>query len=440
MNFVCSRIEVIEQALRVKRAAGSGNGDKNFHVMTKFARSMSERHTANKFGPRGKTACVSGVDSHNCPVLKSWFMLMVAALALAGCATGTVRKDGKKELPPHWDSELGPAHEPENVVIARPNPKAGAPNPNPNSAPPKVVPSRPPVTTAETGMIALSLWAKQNGLTPVRVLPLNPKPAYTVKTAHGNFTVRDGSQSAFWERLEVRLGFAPRLIGDQIYLHALDVKKVLEPLAHGATVVTPANRLVVIDPGHGGSNQGTRNVFTGRHEKDYTLDWALRLKPLLEQSGWRVVLTRTNDVEMSLPERVAFADAQRAHLFLSLHFNSAGENPTPAGLETYIMTPTGMPSSLTRGYDDDERVVFPNNAFDRENLSYAVRLHRALLRVNGNLDRGVRFARFLGVLQGHRRPAVLIEAGYCSNPAEAQRIASSEFRQKLAEAVAKALE
>jgi N-acetylmuramoyl-L-alanine amidase len=53
-------------------------------------------------------------------------------------------------------------------------------------------------------------------------------------------------------------------------------------------VVTPANRLVVIDPGHGGNNTGTRNVVTGRYEKDYTLDWARRLAPLLEQSGWRV--------------------------------------------------------------------------------------------------------------------------------------------------------
>jgi N-acetylmuramoyl-L-alanine amidase len=290
-------------------------------------------------------------------------------------------------------------------------------------------------------MVSLNRWAAQNGLGPVRVLPLTPTVAYTVKTTFGTFTVRAGSLSAFWNRLEVRLGFAPQQIGDQIFLHALDIRKVLEPLAHGTAVVTPANRLVVIDPGHGGANTGTRNVVTGRYEKDYTLDWAKRLAPLLEQSGWRVALTRTNDVAMSLAERVAFAEAQRADLFLSLHFNATGDgNQNPAGLETYCLTPAGMPSSLTRGYADDARIVFPNNSYDVENLRYAVRLHSALLQVNGNLDRGVRHARFLDVLQGHRRPAVLIEGGYLSNPTEARRVADADYRQKLAEAVAKALE
>jgi N-acetylmuramoyl-L-alanine amidase len=99
-----------------------------------------------------------------------------------------------------------------------------------------------------------------------------------------------------------------------------------------------------------------------------------------------------------------------------------------------------MPSSLTRGYADDARLVFPNNAFDVENLRYAVRIQQALLRVNGNNDRGVRHARFLDVLQGHHRPAVLIEAGYLSNPEEAKRVADAAYRQKLAEAVAKAIE
>ena len=99
-----------------------------------------------------------------------------------------------------------------------------------------------------------------------------------------------------------------------------------------------------------------------------------------------------------------------------------------------------MTSTLTRGYDDDPKELSPNNAFDQENLLLALRLHRALLRVNGNADRSVRRARFLTVLRGQNRPAALIEGGYLSNPTEARRIAQPEFRQRLAEAVAKALE
>jgi N-acetylmuramoyl-L-alanine amidase len=99
-----------------------------------------------------------------------------------------------------------------------------------------------------------------------------------------------------------------------------------------------------------------------------------------------------------------------------------------------------MSSSLIRDFEDDTTLIFPNNAFDTQNLQYAVRLHRALLEVRGNADRGVRRARFMGVLRGQNRPAVLLEGGYLSNPAEARRIMDPEFRQKLAEAVASALE
>lgn len=82
---------------------------------------------------------------------------------------------------------------------------------------------------------------------------------------------------------------------------------------------------------------------------------------------------------------------------------------------------------------------FPNNSFDAENIQLAARVHRALLQVNGHHDRGVRRARFLGVVRNQQRPAILIEGGYLSNPREARLIADSGYRQKLADAVAKAL-
>ena len=176
-----------------------------------------------------------------------------------------------------------------------------------------------------------------------------------------------------------------------------------------------------------------------RFEKEFTLDWAKRLAPLLEQEGWRVFLTRTNDVAVSLADRVAFAEAHRANLFISLHFNSGEPDEKQNGLETYCLTPTGMPSTLTRGYADPWFENLPNNNFDAQNLRLAVKLHSALLGATGIEDRGVRRARFIGVLRGQKRPAILIEAGYLSNPHEAGLIENPAYRQTLAETVAAAL-
>ena len=138
--------------------------------------------------------------------------------------------------------------------------------------------------------------------------------------------------------------------------------------------------------------------------------------------------------------RVATADRVKADLFLSLHFNSGLPNRALAGVETYCLTPVGMPSSLIRDYEDNFQHAFPNNSYDEQNFQLACRLHHFVVQGVCGADRGVRRARFMGVLRGQNRPAVLIEAGYLSNASEAKRIISPEYRQKLAEAVAGALE
>ena len=265
-------------------------------------------------------------------------------------------------------------------------------------------------------------------------------PAYTLSTPGGAVLLRPGSQSAYWDGLDVRLGFAPQMMNGQPYLHALDLKKTIEPLVKSAYPGgLRTNPTIVIDPGHGGQDSGTKSVLGYRYEKEFTLDWARRLGSLLAANGWQVFLTRSNDTDLSLANRIAFAEAHKADVFVSLHFNSSAPNDQQSGLETYCLTPTGMPSSVTREFSDDPALAFPNNAFDAQNLQLALQVHRALLEVNGRLDRGVRRARYLGVLRGQNRPAILIEGGYLSNPREARRIAEPAYRQKLAEAVAAAL-
>ena len=291
---------------------------------------------------------------------------------------------------------------------------------------------------ATTNWISLEGWSQTNHFGPAQRLQSATNLSCELHTPGGVISVTSGSHVAHFDRISFWLGYAPHVADGQLLIRALDVEKNFLPLANRPDFATDTNRVAVIDPGHGGENTGARSVADNHFEKEFTLDWALRLEPLLASNGWNVVLTRTNDVDTSLSNRVALADHVNADLFVSLHFNS-GARQDQAGIETYCLTPTGMPSTLTRDYEDDLTRVFPNNAFDGQNLQYAVRLHRALLEETGGSDRGVRRARFMVVLRGQNRPAVLVEGGYLSNLHEAKSIADPEYRQKLAEAVAKAL-
>jgi N-acetylmuramoyl-L-alanine amidase len=298
--------------------------------------------------------------------------------------------------------------------------------------------------------ISLSRWCRTNDIpAPVR-LAGTQTPAFIVTNNNGTLVIKPWSHQARWNGLELRLGFAPQLINGDPVCHRLDLEKNLRPLlivdrkgskpgVDGRPGEQAERKTIVIDPGHGGENAGTKSVLGAHYEKEFTLDWAKRLSALLIAKGWQVILTRTNDTDLALSNRVAVAEANKADLFLSLHFNSSAPNEVQAGLETYCLTPTGMASTITRQFEDDAASVFPNNAFDAQNLQLGAKIHTALLQVNGNRDRGLRRARYLGVLRGQQRPAVLIEAGYLSNPREARQIADPAYREKLAEAIANAL-
>ncbi|HTL74020.1 MAG TPA: N-acetylmuramoyl-L-alanine amidase [bacterium] len=357
-----------------------------------------------------------------------------ALLLLAGCTS--VPNDGYEPPPTEWVLT--------NTVTTPFAPPTRRPaNPPVQPVPAPVVRSNPPPKISQPAPVltwtSLERWAAENKLAAPRKVASSPVASYAVSSPRGTLVLEIGSREATWRGLEMHLGFAPEIIDDQVFVHGLDLQKNLEPLLLAGPLAFGTNRVLVLDPGHGGVNSGTHSLVDGRFEKEFTLDWARRIQTLLATNGWTVLLTRTNDSDLALSNRVAFAEAHHADIFISLHFNSAAPDTRQKGLETYCLTPTGMPSTLTRGYRDQWTDHFPNNAFDAENLQLALRLHAALLLGSGEEDRGVRRARFMGVLLGQKRPAVLVEGGYLSNTGEAIKIQSPEFRQKLAEAVAAAL-
>lgn len=354
--------------------------------------------------------------------------ILLAALLAAGCKTATVEPpvvtevtlpDAKPFVLPSAVVETNPP-----VVVAPPAPVA-----------PTNTPAPPRITVPASGWVPLETWSLANALGPPRKIRADE---YTVATRTGQVVIQLGSQMARWAGIEFWLGFAPRIVGGQPCLHWLDAQKTLEPLLHGVVPSAKPERVLVIDPGHGGVDGGTHGTKL-QLEKNFALDWALRLQTLLSTNGWKVFLTRSTDVDVSLTNRVSFADRVGADLFVSLHFNGLSTAATHSGVETFCLTPSGLPSSVTRGFEDDTRTVFPNNTFDSENLQYAFRVHREVLAATHAVDGGVRHARFMSVLRAQHRPAVLIEGGFLSNAEEARRISTPAYRQKLAEAVARAL-
>lgn len=357
--------------------------------------------------------------------MSKWFQLIAVALLLAGCTT---TRRNNETLPENWQSEtitneLLPVIP--SIVVQKPQPHI--------SAPPVV--AIPNTNKISESWISLDRWTKFHSLPPFK--QISPS-AYALTIPSGVLLIHINERSAQWNGVLLQLGYAPQLIDGQPSANSIDAQKNFLPLLFPAPHETRTGRIIVLDPGHGGADIGARNIYNNRPEKDFTLDCARRLQFLLSTNGWKVFLTRSNDVDVPLTERVAFADRMQADLFISLHFNSGGALHY-SGLETYCLTPQGLPSTLTRGYNDETAASFPNNSFDAQNLQLAERLHRALLHLDGKVDRGIRHARFMTVLRGQHRPAVLVEGGYLSSRDEAQLIGSPEYREKYCEALAAAL-
>lgn len=216
-------------------------------------------------------------------------------------------------------------------------------------------------------------------------------------------------------------------------------------------------KIVVIDAGHGGIDPGAVGFVV---EKEVTLDLALRLQKLLQQEGIEVLLTRSTDTHLS-PDKAAdlglradMANSKR-NLFVSIHVNSA---PNVAqGIETYYFGHTIDPGLLAQVIRENgggelgrrltreaqsvgERLV--RDLIAQSNLKFSRQLahlvQEALLQATGAVDRGVRQAPFY-VIRNARIPAILVEVGFANHPEEGRRLQTGEYRQALAEALARAI-
>jgi len=212
-------------------------------------------------------------------------------------------------------------------------------------------------------------------------------------------------------------------------------------------------RRVVIDPGHGGRDTGAIGP-RGVREKDVALAIARTLAARLRALGFKVILTRKDDSYVSLDERTRIANQARADLFVSVHCNAARRR-TLAGVETWTLNVASdryATRLATFENADAERTVSDlrliladlatrANASDARDLAESVQsslVRNLRARVGRVEDHGVKQALFY-VLLGAHMPAILVETGFISNPAEEARLRSRKYQTGTAEAIARGL-
>jgi N-acetylmuramoyl-L-alanine amidase len=225
--------------------------------------------------------------------------------------------------------------------------------------------------------------------------------------------------------------------GDEDLVSVMDVSKIIEPVLRPSRIQRAEKvETVVLDPGHGGSDQGASSSWGT--EKGFALDVALAARTQLIRAGYRVEMTRVNDVAVSLEDRVNFANRFSHAVFVSIHFNSSSGG---AGLESYALAPEGVPSNASSEHHISaiDQGRHAGNALDGQNIALTASIHAAVLTKVSIFDRGVRHARF-HVLRNSKIPAVLLEGGFISDPREGQRIATAQYRHQLGAAIAQGIE
>ncbi|MEZ5328463.1 MAG: N-acetylmuramoyl-L-alanine amidase [Verrucomicrobiales bacterium] len=221
---------------------------------------------------------------------------------------------------------------------------------------------------------------------------------------------------------------AVRANGDAL-ISRVDLCKLIDPVLRPAQISEAEDfQTVVIDPGHGGRDSGSRGLAD---EKVYTLDLSKKLFTQLILRGFKVKFTRIDDEYVSLRERVDRANEIDKAIFVSLHFNSH-ESSKPHGIETFAITPPGTRSTGNR---KPEAESWRGNLRDSESIALATAVHASVLTSTNAADRGVRRARFF-VLKGLNMPGILFEGGYISNPEERANVDKDAYRSLMANAIA----
>ncbi len=217
-----------------------------------------------------------------------------------------------------------------------------------------------------------------------------------------------------------------------------DVATTILPLINPPGALrTEGCRTVLLDPGHGGDDQGASSPHRRLREKDVNLILARRVQAILMKNKVDARLTRSRDETLSLDQRCRLAGRGAADLFVSIHLNSAASH-SASGVETHVLPPAGCPITAEAGAAARDKVAFAGNRHDAANTLLGYYLQRSLVKYTRLEDRGVRRSRFY-VIRNVNCPAALVECGFLSNAGDSRRLADPAFQDSVARAIAEGL-
>jgi len=262
---------------------------------------------------------------------------------------------------------------------------------------------------------------------------IDPGRSFDLTSPQGSMNLKVDSREMRWKGARYWLSHAVRQADGVTLIPKVDLLKTFDPLLRPNVEIPKRPVLgVVVDPGHGGGDYGTR-AARGLSEKAANMDVSKRLVRMLEAAGIPWILTRTKDRYVDHGVRAALADDRPGYIFVSIHFNEDSSRET-TGWETYCLSPQYAPSTSSGGtLRGDERESWPGNEFDHHNFLLTQAIHKAavLAKTNAPSDRGLKRARFK-VLRLARAPSVLVEGGFMSNPREAALLKTEAYREQVA--------
>jgi N-acetylmuramoyl-L-alanine amidase len=212
--------------------------------------------------------------------------------------------------------------------------------------------------------------------------------------------------------------------------------------------------LIVVDPGHGGIDNGTKGPG-GEAEKQIVLDFGLLLRDVLEKTGkYRVVMTRTDDSFVPLGERVRLARARNASLFISIHADALARGREAQGATVYTLSETASDTEAEKLAESENKADViagidlrsePDDVADilidlaqRETKSFSAHLARNLvteLKAVARLHKQPLKSAGFKVLRAPDVPSVLVELGFVSNRDDLRQLTSAAWRQRAADAI-----